>query len=73
MSILLAGGGLPVGQVVGASSSKGETPRDRPVSPTEVLATIYRHLGIDPHGHTEDRSGRPFAILPNGEPIRELI
>ncbi|MSQ97558.1 MAG: DUF1501 domain-containing protein [Gemmataceae bacterium] len=73
MSILLAGGGLRVGQVVGASSSKGETPRDRPVSPTEVLATIYRHLGIDPRGHTEDRSGRPFAILPDGEPIRELI
>jgi hypothetical protein len=73
MSILLAGGGLRMGQVVGASSAKGETPRDRPVSPGEVLATIYRHLGIDPRGHTEDRSGRPFAILPDGEPIAELI
>jgi hypothetical protein len=73
MSIALAGGGLRVGQVLGASSSKGETPRDRPIGPTDVLATIYRHLGIDPAGHTEDRTGRPFAILPGGEPIRELI
>jgi Protein of unknown function (DUF1501) len=73
MSILLAGGGLRVGQVVGTSSSRGEAPRDRPISPTEVLATIYRHLGINPRGHTEDRSGRPYPILPDGEPLRELI
>src|SRR5262249_10076713 len=73
MSILLAGGGLRVGQVVRASRSKGEAPKERPVGPTDVLANIYRHLGIDPRLHTEDASRRPFPVLANGEPIRELI
>lgn len=73
MSILMAGGGMQVGQVLGRSNSKGEVPIDRPVSPTEVLATMYRHLGVDPTGHTVNRAGRPIPILPDGEPITELI
>ncbi len=72
MSILLAGGGLKVGQVIGTSTSKGEVPASRPVSPTDVLATIYRHLGINPTNHTVTREGRPVPVLPDGEPIREL-
>jgi uncharacterized protein (DUF1501 family) len=73
MSILMAGGGLKVGQVIGASTSKGEVPATRPVAPTDVLATIYRHLGISPTAHTVTREGRPIPVLPDGEPIRELI
>jgi len=73
MSILMAGGGLKVGQVLGASNKKGEMPVDRPVSPTDVLATMYRHLGIDTTQHTVTREGRPIPILPDGEPIHELI
>jgi hypothetical protein len=73
MSILMAGGGLKVGQVLGASNDKGEVPIDRPVSPTDVLATMYRHLGVDPKLHTVTREGRPVPVLPDGEPIRELI
>lgn len=73
MSILMAGGGLQVGQVIGESTSKGELPHTRPVSPLEVLATMYRHLGIDPSGHTVTNSGRPIPILPGGKPISELI
>jgi len=73
MSILMAGGGLKVGQVIGASNDKGEVPIDRPVRPTDVLATIYRHLGIDPTLHTVAREGRPVPVLPDGKPIRELI
>lgn len=73
MSILLAGGGMKVGQVIGQSNSRGETPVDRPIHPNDVLATVYRHLGIDPSSHTVTREGRPIPILPNGEPISELI
>lgn len=73
MSILVAGGGLKVGQVLGASNDKGEVPVDRPISPTDVLATMYRHLGIDSTAHTVTREGRPIPLLPNGKPISELL
>ncbi len=73
MSILLAGGGLRVGQVIGTSSPKGEVPASRPVSPTDVLATIYRHLGIDLAQQTVTNAGRPIPLLPDGTPIAELI
>ena len=73
MSILMAGGGLRVGQVIGESTSKGEVPHTRPVGPQEVLATMYRHLGIDLSGHTVTNAGRPIPILPGGRPISELI
>ena len=73
MSILVAGGGVKVGQVIGASNNKGEVPIDRPVSPGDVLATMYRHLGIDPALYTYDNSGRPTPVLPEGKPISELI
>lgn len=72
-SALLSGGGLRMGQVVGATNSKAEYPAERPLSPQDLLATIYRHLGIDHRGALSDFSGRPVHILPSGEPIRELI
>jgi hypothetical protein len=73
MSILMAGGGLKVGQVIGTSSSKGEVPLNRPVAPTDVLATMYRHLGIDPDAHTINNAGRPVPLLPDGAAIGELV
>ena len=73
MSILLSGGGLQVGQVIGASTKNGEVPTDRPIGPTDVLATVYRHLGIDPRQHTVTPEGRPIPLLPDGKPIAELI
>ena len=72
-SALLSGGGLKTGQVVGSSDSLGERPRDRPLSPDDIWATVYRHLGIDPEQTFPDLSGRPMHILPNGKPIHELI
>jgi len=74
MSVLLSGGGLNVGQVIGSSTAKGEVPQDRPLRPYDVLATMYRHLGIDPHHQTfPDRSGRPLPLLSEGQVIRELV
>jgi hypothetical protein len=73
MSILMAGGGLPMGQVIGSTTSKGEEPKDRRFHPSDVLATWYRYLGIDPTQSFPDHSGRPIPLLPSGSPIRELI
>lgn len=73
MSVLLSGGGLKVGQIVGASNSKGEMPADKPYRPENVLATIYRHLGIDPATLFNDFSGRPRYLLERRETIAELI
>ena len=72
-SAALAGGGIKGGRVVGSSDDKGALPKDRPVTPQEVLATMYRHLGVDYTAHYEDPSGRPIRVLPSGEPIRELL
>lgn len=73
MSLLVSGGGLRTGQVVGSTNRLGEAPQDRPLSPNDLWATVYRHLGIDPHIAFPDHSGRPLPILPDGEPIGELI
>src|SRR5436853_1902351 len=72
-TVLLAGGGLKMGQVVGATNSKAEYPTERPCTPKDILATIYRHLGIDCQATFPDFSGRPFHILGEGSPIKELI
>jgi hypothetical protein len=71
-SALLSGGGLRMGQVVGATTSKAEYPVDRPLHPQDLLATIYGHLGIDPRVEFRDYFGRPLPVLSHGEPIREL-
>jgi uncharacterized protein (DUF1501 family) len=72
-SALLAGGGLRTGQVVGATNGRGEYPTQRPLTPQDLLATVYRHLGIDWRQNFHDFSRRPIPILSDGEPIRELI
>lgn len=73
MSVLLAGGGLKMGQVIGATSAKAEEPVERVMDSNCLLATIYRRFGIDPRQHLHDQLGRPFPILPQGEPIVELL
>jgi hypothetical protein len=73
MSALIAGGGLRMGQAVGASSARGERPQDGRCSPSRVLATIYRQIGIDPAQTFPNQSGRPMHILDDRTPIRELL
>jgi hypothetical protein len=69
MSLLVSGGGLKMGQVIGSTNSKGEYPQERPLTPNDLWATVYRHLGIDPEWAFPDYSGRPMPILPSGQPI----
>jgi len=73
MSAMMAGGGIRGGQVIGATDRHGKAPQDRPLSPADVLATLYHHLGIDPHRQFTNTSGRPVGILSAGKPIRELV
>lgn len=73
MSVLFAGGGLRMGQVVGATDPHGQHPTTRPYSPGDVLATIYQVLGIDTRQEFHDRSSRPLPVLPEGRPIPELL
>lgn len=73
MQVALAGGGVQGGRVVGATDSKGTAPRDNPKVPQDVLATIYRHLGVDIETSYVDHAGRPLPVLPCGRPVDELF
>ncbi len=73
MSVLLAGGGLQMGQVVGSTNARGEEPSHRGMDSNCLLATIYHQFGIDVNKVYHDRTGRPIPILQDGEPIAELI
>ena len=73
MSVLLAGGGLRMGQVVGATNPRGEEPSRRAMDSNCLLATIYHRFGIDVGHLYHDRTGRPIPILREGEPIAELL
>ena len=73
MSIALAGGGFRHGQVIGATVRDGGHIKERPVTPGDISATIYHHLGVPLNATYSDPRGRPLAIVQNGAPIRELI
>ena len=73
MSAMVAGGGLKMGQAVGASTARGERPKDRPYSVPQVLSTLYRAVGIDPSMTFPNGSGRPMYILDEREPVTELL
>ncbi len=74
MSVLVSGGGMKMGQVIGATNAKGEHPKERPLTPNDLWATMFAHLGIDYRNIAfPDHRGRPMPILPYGEPIRELL
>ena len=70
---LVSGGGLRMGQVVGATNAKAEHPTKNPHTPQDLLATIYRHLGIDHTHPLVDLLDRPVPILAEAEPIGELL
>lgn len=70
---LMIGGGLRMGQVVGATDPRGERPKGMPYTPQNVLATLYHVLGIDASNTTiPDHSGRPIYLLDDAEKIKEL-
>ena len=72
-SVLMGGGGLKGGQVIGASEPRGGKVSERPVSPSDLLATLYQTLGIPLDTHYKDASGRPVSIVGAGKPIQGLL
>jgi uncharacterized protein (DUF1501 family) len=71
---LVAGGGLKMGQVVGATTSRAELAVGRPYTPQNMLATLYDNvLGINPAQTYLDFNGRPLYLLDNCEKIAELV
>ncbi len=71
-SILLAGGGIRGGQVFGTTDKRAEYPADNPVAPEHIARTVFHAMGIDDL-HAADREGRPFHLLEDGRPLRELF
>jgi hypothetical protein len=73
MSVLYAGGGLKMGQMIGTTNALAEYPTTKPYTPGCVLSTMYHALGID-HKHVfYDQAQRPMPVLSEGEPIKELV
>ncbi len=71
-SLVLAGGGVTRGQVYGASDSFAAAPTRDPVSPDDLLATVYHLLGVDHRRTLYDMEGRPH-IISEGEPVPGLL
>jgi hypothetical protein len=71
-TVLMAGGGIRGGQVYGASDPSGAYPKDNPVRPDDITATVFRALGFDPETTIRDQLGRPMAIAA-GQPIAPLF
>jgi len=73
-TVYFAGGGVKGGRVVGKSDEIGAYPVERPVSPAEVVATIYHSLGLDLTTELPGPNGRPFPLVNYGtQPIKELF
>src|SRR5438874_178817 len=71
---LLAGGGMKLGQVIGATDRLGGEAIERPVQFGDVFATLYHNLGIDPNKTTvKDLSGRPQYLVDGHLPMKELV
>jgi hypothetical protein len=73
MFCLMGGGGVKGGQVIGSTDRLGTRPHTRPVTPSNIHATIYKVLGIDPKLQLIDPSGRPTPVLDDPTPISELL
>ncbi len=72
-SVMLAGGGIQPGTVVGVSDSKGAFVKNRPVSPEDILATMYHLKGVDPDTRVPDRNGQPIRLTEHGVVVKELV
>jgi uncharacterized protein (DUF1501 family) len=69
---LVAGGGIKGGRVIGRTDARGTEPTDRPVSPQELVATIYHAMGVPPDATIPRPDGTPVAVYP-GKPVVELF
>jgi hypothetical protein len=71
--LMLAGGGIRKGSVYGASDRIGAYPSRNPLRPADILATMYHCLGLSPDFELRDRQQRPYALVPWGSVINDLL
>jgi uncharacterized protein (DUF1501 family) len=71
-SAAVAGGPVKGGRAIGESDAKGAFPKTNPKTPQDLLALMYRHLGVDCEAQYLNSTGRPIPVLPDGKPIEEL-
>jgi uncharacterized protein (DUF1501 family) len=72
-TLALAGGGLRMGQVVGESNARAEVPRTTPITPQDLMATVFHVLGMPQDLHYNDPTGRPVPMINGGRKIQELV
>jgi hypothetical protein len=72
-AVLFAGAGIRGGTVYGSSDAQAAFVKDLPVRTSDLCATIYQCLGIDPDLMVYDRGGRPLPIAQGGQAIREIL
>jgi hypothetical protein len=72
-TLAFAGGGLKMGQVVGESAEKADVPKTTPITPQDLMATVFHVLDFDKRIQFTNQSGRPTYMIENGRPIEELI
>ena len=72
-TLALAGGGLKMGQVIGESASKVDVPKSAPITPQDLMATVFQVLGIDQRQSFPSNAGRPTMMVEKGRPISELV
>jgi hypothetical protein len=72
-SVVMAGGGIARGRVLGRSDKIASDPVERPVSPKDILATMYHLLGIDHRTQITDQLGRPMPLVPDAEVLGEIL
>jgi hypothetical protein len=72
-TLALAGGGLKMGQVIGASNAKAEVPKSTPITPQHLMATVFHVLGVPLDLQYKDPTGRPTSMVDGAQPIAELM
>lgn len=72
-SLVMAGGGVPGGQVIGSSDRIGGLPDSRPIRPRDLAATVFHLLGLSPDSEYIDPLGRPRPLTDGGTPVREIV
>ncbi len=73
MSVVMAGAGIPGGQVVGATDRDGAYANEQIHSPEDFAVSLYQKMGIDPHQILHNSVGRPVPLVNGGAPIPELF
>ena len=71
MSVLCAGGGIPGGQIVGATDVKGYYASENVYAPEDFAASLYTKMGVDPTTVLHDQAARPVQLVNNGRLIKE--